>query len=55
MWNERCCELNDSINVIREIINVRDEFKECQSFSREEMEGFIDTLCIVCNIFKIKS
>ncbi len=39
-WNERCCKLNDSIIVIR------DEFKECQDFSREEVEGFIEMLCI---------
>ena len=45
-WNERCHELNDSINVIKEMIDVRDEFKECQGFSREEVDGFIETLCI---------
>ncbi len=27
VWNEICCKLNDSINVIKEMINVRDEFK----------------------------
>ncbi len=46
VWNERCCKLNDSINVIKEMIDVRDEFKECQGFSREEVEGFIEMLCI---------
>ncbi len=46
VWNERCCKLNDSINVIKEIIDVRDEFKECQGFGREEVEGFIEMLCI---------
>ncbi len=45
LWNERCCKLNDSINVIKEMIDVRDEFKECQCFSRE-LEGFIEMLCI---------
>ncbi len=34
VWNERCCKLNDSINVIKEMVDVRDEFKECQGFSR---------------------
>ncbi len=43
--NVRCCKLNDSINVIKVIIDVRDEFKECQGFSREEVEGFIEMLC----------
>ncbi len=28
------------------MVDVRDEFKEYQGFSREEMEGFIDMLCI---------
>ncbi len=46
VWNERCCKLNDSIHVIKEMINVRDEFKECHGFSREEVEGFIEMLCI---------
>ncbi len=30
VWNERCCKLNDSINVTKEMVDVRDEFKECQ-------------------------
>ncbi len=28
------------------MIDVRDEFKECQGFSRGEVEGFIEILCI---------
>ncbi len=35
-----------SINVLKEMIDVIDEFKECQGFSREEVEGFIEMLCI---------
>ncbi len=46
VWNERCCKLNYSINVIKEMVDVRNEFKECQGFSREELEGFIEMLCI---------
>ncbi len=46
VWNERCSKLNDSINVIKEMVDVRDEFKECQGFSREEVEGFVEMLCI---------
>ncbi len=46
VWNEICYKLNDSIKVIKEMIDVRDEFKECQGFSREELEGFIEMLCI---------
>ncbi len=37
VWNERCCKLNDSINVIKEMFDVRDEFKECPSFSRQDV------------------
>ncbi len=44
VWNEICCKLNDSINVIKEMVGVRDEFTECQGFSREEVEGFIEML-----------
>ncbi len=46
VWNERCCKLNDSINVIKEMVDVIDEFKECQGLSREEVEEFIEMLCI---------
>ncbi len=46
VWNERCCKLNDNINVIKEMIDVSDEFKECQGFSGEEVEGFIEMLYI---------
>ncbi len=46
VWNERCCKLKDSTNIIKEMFYVRDEFKECQGFSREEVEGFIEMLCI---------
>ncbi len=28
------------------MIDVRDEFKECKGFCKEEVEGFIATLCI---------
>ncbi len=44
--NERCCKLNDSINVIKEMVDVRDEFKECQGFRSEQVEGFIEMWCI---------
>ncbi len=40
------CKLNDSINTIKEMIHVRDKFKECQAFSKEEVKGFMETLCI---------
>ncbi len=46
VWNEWCCKLNDSINVINEVIVVIDEFIECQGFSKEDVEGFIEMLCI---------
>ncbi len=28
------------------MVDVRDEFKECQGFSREEVEGCIEMFCI---------
>ncbi len=28
------------------MIDVRDEFNECQGISREEVEGFIEMMCI---------
>ncbi len=38
-----CCKLNKSVNVIKQMIDGRDEFREYQNFSREEVEGFIET------------
>ncbi len=46
-WNERCCKLNDSINVKNEMIDVIDEFKECQGFSKEEVVGFIESCALI--------
>ncbi len=46
LWNEICCKLNESINVIKEMIDVRVKFKEFQGFGSEEVEGLIETLYI---------
>ncbi len=32
VWNERCFKLKDNINVIEEMIVVKDEFNEYQAF-----------------------
>ncbi len=45
-------KLTDSINVIKKMNYVRDEFKECQGFSRDEVGGFI-AMCFI--FFKQKS
>ncbi len=37
VW-EHCCDY--IMHVIKDMIDVRDEFKESQGFSREEVEGF---------------
>ncbi len=29
------------------MVDVRDEFKGCQGFSKEEVEGFIEMLCMI--------
>ncbi len=42
--NERYCMLNDRINVTKEMIDVRVEFKDCQGFIKEGVEGFIEML-----------
>ncbi len=33
------------------MIDMRDEFKECQGFSREEVEGFIEMLLCIDWLF----
>ncbi len=47
VWNERCCKLINNINIIKEMIDVKDEFKECQGFSIEKVEGFIECCALI--------
>ncbi len=35
-----------AFDTVNYCVDVRDELKECQGFSREEVEGFIEMLCI---------
>ncbi len=41
-----CTELIDNVYVLKEMIDVRDGFKECVGFSMEEVEAIIEDICL---------
>ncbi len=48
VWNERSCKLNDNINVIEEMIDVKDEFNEYQAFVSRSWKNSLK-LCVLIN------
>ncbi len=45
-WKMKYAELIDNVYVLKEMIDVRDGFKECIGFSMEEVETIIEDICI---------
>ncbi len=45
-WKMKFTELVDNVYVLKEMIDVRDGFKECVGFSMEEFEAIIETICL---------
>ena len=45
-WANRYAELNDSVNVIKEMIDVRDGYKTCEGFDEIMVKSIIDDICI---------
>ncbi len=39
-------ELIDNVYVLKEMIDVRDGFKECVGFSMEEVEAIVEHICL---------
>ncbi len=44
--NPMSCAGNNYRMLLKEMVDLRDEFKEYQGFGREDVEGFIEMLCI---------
>ena len=44
--NNRFTELSDSINVVKEMIDVRDGYKKCDGFDDTMIKSIIDDICI---------
>ena len=45
-WENRYAELSDSVNVIKEMIDVRDGYKKCEGFDEIMVKSIIDDICI---------
>ncbi len=45
-WKMKYTELIDNVYVLKEMIDVRDGFKECVGFSMEEVEALIEHICL---------
>ncbi len=45
-WKMKYTELIDNVDVLKEMVDVRDGFKECVGFSMEEVEAIIEEICL---------
>ncbi len=45
-WKMKYTKLIDNVYVLKEMIDVRDGFKECVGFSMEEVEAIIEDICL---------
>ncbi len=46
VWKMKYTEVIDNVYVLKEMIDVRDGFKECVGFSMEEVEAIIEGICL---------
>ncbi len=44
-WKMKYTLLIDNVYVLKEIIDVRDGFKQCDAFSMEDVEALIEGIC----------
>ncbi len=44
--NSKCDEMKDCVNVLRETIDIRDEFKQCYILSSDDIDFIIEDICI---------
>ncbi len=45
-WNSKCDEMKDCVNVLKEMINIRDGFKQCYILSSDDIDFIIEDICI---------
>ncbi len=45
-WNSKCDEMKDCVNVLKEIIDMRDGFKQCYILSSDDIDFTIEDICI---------
>ncbi len=45
-WNSKCDEMKDCVNVLKEMIDLRDGFKQCYILSSDNINLIIEDVCI---------
>ncbi len=45
-WNSKCDEMKDCVNVSKEMIDIRDGFKQCYILSSDDIGFIIEDICI---------
>ncbi len=45
-WNSKCDEMTDCVNFLKEMIDIRDEFKEYYILSSDDIDFIIEDICI---------
>ncbi len=43
-WNVKCDEMKDFVSILKDIIDIRDRFKQCSILSSDNIEYMIDFL-----------
>ncbi len=45
-WKSKCDEMKDCLNVLKEMIDIRDGFKQCYILSSDDIDFIIEDICI---------
>ncbi len=45
-WNSKCDKMKDCVNVLKEMIDIRDGFKQCYILSSNNINFIIEDICI---------
>ncbi len=45
-WNSKCNEMKDCVNVLTEMIDIRDGFNQCYILSSDDIDFIIEDICI---------
>ncbi len=45
-WNSKCDEMKNCLNVLKEMIDIRDRFKLCYILSSDDIDFIIEDICI---------
>ncbi len=45
-WNSKCDETKDCVDVLKEMIDIRDGFRQCYILSSDDIDFIIEDICI---------